>query len=164
LNGGAKVSKVDTAELKCKTVKNVTGKEWGWLSPEGVLYTVPKRGGQHEQVANAVCKLLGLSGSVTMEKMGWIRVDGPDVRCGFDCEHLDPETGRSVCISKEQKEFLDKAFHKLSESAVSSDPNSNAGAQKKAFRTLLVQANVREGSTCSGSKGSVVTVREWRLA
>lgn len=146
--------------LKCKTVKNVTGKEWGWLSPDGILYTVPKKGGQHEMVATLVCKTLGISNSVTMEKMGWIRVDGPDVRCSHDCEHASRGDG---CITEAQREFLDKAYHKLSASAVSADPNSNAAAQKNAFKSLLVQANVRDEKVpCKGQRGRVVTITDWR--
>src|SRR4029077_5754026 len=136
----------DTGLIVLTVEDTLDGTAWGWLRDTGELVLVPGIGGQHEVVANQVCALLGISDSLTMEKMGWIRIDGADVRTSH-C----PELG---CMTKEQHKFLVKSLSALKEP----ERGSREWEEKREFRFLLAHANVpyREHQ-CPNQGGKLIT-------
>jgi len=113
--------------------------EMGWLAPDGRYYRVDppfrKGGNGHEFKAYHICTQIKASGSVLLEKWGWIRVDlkDYDIRCSHIC-------GQS-CITPQQKATLVKMR----------DREKNTNRQNK-YNVFLKGAAVRK-KDCDRSIG-----------
>jgi hypothetical protein len=132
--------------LRCKTIRSVQGHEWGWLSPDGKLYSVQRGGGYHEIVGKRICRARRIQDTVTMEKMGWMRIDWADVRTA----HCDTDPN---CMTRAQYDFLRVMYAKL-------DPSADKD-HRDAFRKKIVNAHIRtEKSTCKQVDGKVIRQKQ----